>query len=213
MSFKEKIDMVMEAAVRKPLVEANLKVSHFTGKVADKKGFTMKKIGSSNPGAVVMLQGDEKAILAYAKKYLGADPDAKTLSDVQSDVYHPSFGVVLDKDFKDESKKMDPVGQADADIDNDGDVDDSDEYLKKRRAAISKAMKKEGYESADDTVIAKEMKKLHASNCSKQEMYKQLNAQYGCSKEKFEQLYASNCMGESLTIERLKTRALSKSFK
>lgn len=40
-------------------------------------------------------------------------------------------------------KKMDPVGKADADIDNDGDVDSSDEYLHNRRKAIKKAMKKE----------------------------------------------------------------------
>ena len=37
---------------------------------------------------------------------------------------------------------MDAVGQADADIDNDGDVDDSDKYLHNRRKAIKKAMKK-----------------------------------------------------------------------
>jgi len=43
------------------------------------------------------------------------------------------------------SKKMDPVGKADADIDNDGDVDDSDEYLHKRRKAIKKAMAKEEF--------------------------------------------------------------------
>ena len=36
---------------------------------------------------------------------------------------------------------MDPVGKADADIDNDGDVDSSDKYLHKRRKAISKAKK------------------------------------------------------------------------
>ena len=41
-------------------------------------------------------------------------------------------------------EKLDAVGKEDSDIDNDGDVDDSDEYLKKRRAAISKAIKKEG---------------------------------------------------------------------
>ena len=41
---------------------------------------------------------------------------------------------------KKEAKKLDPVGKADADIDNDGDVDSSDEYLKKRRAAIKKSM-------------------------------------------------------------------------
>ena len=32
-----------------------------------------------------------------------------------------------------EEKKLDPVGQADADIDNDGDVDKSDKYLHNRR--------------------------------------------------------------------------------
>ena len=40
-------------------------------------------------------------------------------------------------------KKMDPVGKADADIDNDGDVDKSDKYLKNRRKAIKKSMKKD----------------------------------------------------------------------
>ena len=42
-----------------------------------------------------------------------------------------------------EKKKMDPVGQEDGDIDNDGDKDSSDEYLAKRRKAIGKAMKKD----------------------------------------------------------------------
>lgn len=42
-----------------------------------------------------------------------------------------------------EEKKMDPVGKADADIDNDGDVDASDEYLHNRRKAIKKAMTKD----------------------------------------------------------------------
>jgi len=40
------------------------------------------------------------------------------------------------------SEKLDKVGQEDADVDNDGDVDSSDSYLKKRRAAIGKAMGK-----------------------------------------------------------------------
>jgi len=42
-----------------------------------------------------------------------------------------------------EKKRLDPVGKADADIDNDGDVDSSDEYLHKRRKAIKKSMKGE----------------------------------------------------------------------
>ena len=38
---------------------------------------------------------------------------------------------------------LDPVGKEDGDVDNDGDTDDSDRYLKKRRAAIGKAIKKQ----------------------------------------------------------------------
>ena len=38
-------------------------------------------------------------------------------------------------------KKLDPVGQADGDIDNDGDEDETDAYLKNRRKAIGRAMK------------------------------------------------------------------------
>ena len=50
--------------------------------------------------------------------------------------------------WQEATKKLDPVGKADADIDNDGDVDSSDKYLKKRRSAIGKAMKKEGLEDS-----------------------------------------------------------------
>jgi len=55
-------------------------------------------------------------------------------------------------------KKLDPVGKADADIDNDGDVDSSDKYLHKRRKAIGKAMKKEEVEQ-DPNKANKEMMK------------------------------------------------------
>jgi hypothetical protein len=51
---------------------------------------------------------------------------------------------------KKEAKKLDPVGKADADIDNDGDVDSSDEYLKNRRKAIKKAMSENDDEEDND---------------------------------------------------------------
>ena len=41
-------------------------------------------------------------------------------------------------------KKLDPVGKADADIDNDGDTDKSDKYLHNRRKAVSAAIKAKG---------------------------------------------------------------------
>ena len=47
------------------------------------------------------------------------------------------------KGITEKKHKMDPVGKADADIDNDGDVDKSDKYLHNRRKAIKKAMKKD----------------------------------------------------------------------
>ena len=56
---------------------------------------------------------------------------------------HMHSNVKKDKKKMIAGQKMDPVGKADADIDNDGDVDDSDSYLKNRRKAIGKAMGKE----------------------------------------------------------------------
>ena len=38
---------------------------------------------------------------------------------------------------------MDPVGQEDDDVDNDGDSDSSDKYLKNRRKVVSKAIKQD----------------------------------------------------------------------
>ena len=54
-------------------------------------------------------------------------------------------------------KNLDPVGKEDDDIDNDGDSDESDEYLKNRRKAISKAIKKQD-ESVNEASL--ELKKL-----------------------------------------------------
>lgn len=49
-----------------------------------------------------------------------------------------------------QKEAMDPVGQADADINNDGKVDGSDKYLHARRKAIGKALRKEETEELDE---------------------------------------------------------------
>ena len=49
-----------------------------------------------------------------------------------------------------EKKKLDPVGKEDGDVDNDGDKDESDKYLMKRRSAIKKAMAKEEVEDVEE---------------------------------------------------------------
>lgn len=52
----------------------------------------------------------------------------------------------IDEDIE---EAMDPVGKEDDDIDNDGDSDETDAYLKKRRAAVSKAVKNEASPFSD----------------------------------------------------------------
>ena len=47
----------------------------------------------------------------------------------------------------------------------------------------------------DEAACVREMKKLHAAACAKNEMYKKCNEKYGCSKGKFEALYAQYCKG------------------
>lgn len=71
---------------------------------------------------------------------------------------------------------LDPVGQEDADIDNDGDTDKSDKYLHKRRKAIGKAIAKktvkEGFsdwrhdlsEVMDDIEASKKIKEKKVQN-------------------------------------------------
>ena len=56
---------------------------------------------------------------------------------------YEDMGNILNR-YYDIEEALDPVGQEDDDVDNDGDEDDSDAYLKKRRAAISKAIKGDG---------------------------------------------------------------------
>ena len=79
----------------------------------------------------------------------------------------------MDKE-KTQKEALDPVGQEDGDIDNDGDKDKSDKYLAKRRKAIGKAMKKESFTTSDwrndlsevmtDDIQSKPIKEKKVSN-------------------------------------------------
>ena len=72
------------------------------------------------------------------KKKKEADGDGDTVDSKSS------CGSKKYKEGEDEAshkEKMDPIGKEDGDVDNDGDEDSSDEFLKKRRAAIAKAKK------------------------------------------------------------------------
>ena len=61
---------------------------------------------------------------------------------VYMSVLEKKRGMKLDDHPQYTKEGMDPVGQEDGDVDNDGDKDKSDEYLLKRRGAIKKAIAK-----------------------------------------------------------------------
>mgnify|MGYP000282891409 FL=1 len=135
------------------MYEATIKVKAFTGKAP--AGIKVKKIASSSMGGNdVEMTGPDAKLIAYAKKSLGCDTSCKTIADVEkslSEVYESSCSTVSSS-YKTKAKKeeIDPVNpkavkkkfddRKDKDIDNDGDEDSSDEYLHKRRKAISKAL-------------------------------------------------------------------------
>jgi len=63
-----------------------------------------------------------------------------------------------------QEKKLDPVGKEDADINNDGKVDKTDDYLKNRRKAVSKAIKKEdldlGHQDDEPHMLKKDLYRI-----------------------------------------------------
>ena len=66
--------------------------------------------------------------------------------------------------------KLDPVGQEDKDVDNDGDADKTDSYLKKRRGAISSAIAKSKNESALSEEDLAKLKSILGEMKKKEEM-------------------------------------------
>jgi len=69
-------------------------------------------------------------------------------------------GALVEKLGDDVNEKLDPVGKEDDDIDNDGDSDESDDYLRKRRKAIGKAMNTRKGMNEGEKKEEEEVKKL-----------------------------------------------------
>tara|TARA_R110002074_G_scaffold7751_4_gene32705 strand:- start:21162 stop:23618 length:2457 start_codon:yes stop_codon:yes gene_type:complete len=86
----------------------------------------------------------------YAGVKKASDKLAKEEVEIEESVGLSTGVMSFLDDYEDimEKKQMDPVGQADNDIDNDGDVDSSDSYIHNRRKAIKKAMKKSAVKEA-----------------------------------------------------------------
>ena len=89
----------------------------------------------------VSVNKNMKSLKGSVVEFQKAAKEAHVLNQRLTGLYE-DIGHVLNR-YYDIDEALDPVGKEDGDVDNDGDEDSSDEYLKKRRAAISKAMKKE----------------------------------------------------------------------
>ena len=90
----------------------------------------------------VTVKRDMSEVNKSAKLFEKAASELSTLQQRLESVFE-DIGHKLGK-YYDISEALDPVGKEDGDIDNDGDEDESDEYLAKKRAAITKAIKNEG---------------------------------------------------------------------
>ena len=66
----------------------------------------------------------------------------------------PTFEDVMEKHQENKFKEdLDSVGKEDDDVDNDGDSDASDDYLKNRRDVISKAIEKESVKELNQETL------------------------------------------------------------
>jgi len=83
---------------------------------------------------------------------------------------------------KKKEKTLDPVGQEDGDIDNDGDEDESDSYLANKRKAIGKAMGKEDKQKKDKKDCNKE--EVEAVDEAKKASLKQAHKNIGMDPNK-----------------------------
>ena len=115
-----------------------------------------RAIGMSRAGSrMEEIELDEKSVSQAQQKLMGmalaykrgemndASDEVKKLASSMSEKDLEDFAKTKHKGLpKKVDEKLDPVGQSDSDIDNDGDVDSSDKYLHKRRKAIAKAIAK-----------------------------------------------------------------------
>ena len=91
----------------------------------------------------VSVKRNMKQMSGNIKEFKKAVNESSQLNQRLVSLYE-EIGMVLNR-YYDIQEDLDPVGSEDGDIDNDGDSDDSDKYLAKKRKAISKAIKKDAW--------------------------------------------------------------------
>ena len=108
----------------------------------------------------VSVKRNMKELKGLTGQFKKAALEANAVNERLSALYE-DMGHILNR-YYDIEEALDPVGKEDDDVDNDGDVDDSDKYLKKRRDAISKNIKKEEVDTKSiDDRIARNVEKIN----------------------------------------------------
>ena len=83
-----------------------------------------------------------KELKSYSDQFNKVATEAHTLQQRMEGLYE-DMGKVLNR-YYDIHEALDPVGKEDDDVDNDGDSDEADSYLKHKRKAQTKAINKNG---------------------------------------------------------------------
>ena len=89
----------------------------------------------------VSVNKNMKSLKGSVVEFQKTAKEAHSLNQRLTGLYE-DIGHVLNR-YYEIDEALDAVGKEDDDIDNDGDSDESDEYLRKRRDALSKAVKNE----------------------------------------------------------------------
>ena len=132
MELEVNFDELFESAFEKEITEAMYQV--------DIKGAGRETVMAKNERDAIAKAS--KKMKVNSLKFKSSDVTVKLVEEVEEKL---SLEDTLSAIW--EGKKLDPVGKEDDDVDNDGDVDSSDKYLKKRRKAVSKAIEKDGDEA------------------------------------------------------------------
>jgi hypothetical protein len=109
-----------------------------------KVGSQVDELSKGTMGSYVKRATSDNAVNNMAKGMAMAtgNKNMKDQASKLSKKRKAGIATAVDKMVKKEA--MDPVGKADADIDNDGDTDSTDKYLHNRRKAIRNKMKNKG---------------------------------------------------------------------
>lgn len=119
----------MNAAQEEELIEAKVgKMMKVKNPHDDRHGQSGKVVSGTKDAYVLQFKDGKRGSFSHDELSEEVELEEKKLDDVDKGE--------LKKDFDD---------RKDQDIDNDGDTDSSDEYLHKRRKAVSKAIKEKKY--------------------------------------------------------------------